>query len=99
MDFAIAHLGELCDRVADGKHVVVVQRPGKAPIAIVSATELSSLAETVHVLGSESTVRALLQAEDQLDRGEGRTMTVADLGQWLAEQGLPLAEGDLCDES
>jgi PHD/YefM family antitoxin component YafN of YafNO toxin-antitoxin module len=97
MEFAANHLSELCDHVADGDRVVILEREGHAPVALVSAAELRSLAETAHVLGDRTNAQRLFDAMEGLERGECIEMTLDQLGAWARERGLT-EERDSCNE-
>jgi antitoxin YefM len=59
---ARASLGKLCDDVVKDQRVVVIRRRGKASVALISDSELSSLMETLHLLGSPKNTERLLRA-------------------------------------
>ncbi|MFY9608328.1 MAG: type II toxin-antitoxin system Phd/YefM family antitoxin [Blastocatellia bacterium] len=64
---AKANLARLCDRVAENGEIVIIKRRG-GDVALVSAEELASLAETAHLLRSPRNGRRLLAA---LNRARG----------------------------
>ena len=52
----------LYDEVVGNQRVVIICRPGKPSVALISADELSVINETLHLLGSAKNVERLLQA-------------------------------------
>ena len=76
---ARANLATLCNEVAESKEVVLINRRNGEDVALISASELSSLLETVHLLRSPKNARRLLTALNRaLDRTE-RPQTVQEL--------------------
>ena len=67
---ARANLAKLCNEVADNREVVIINRRGREDIALIAASELSSLMETAHLLRSPRNAERLLAA---LDRAKART--------------------------
>jgi antitoxin YefM len=59
---ARANLAKLLERVADGQETVIIKRQGAEDVALVSAAELSSLLESIHLLRSPANARRLLAA-------------------------------------
>jgi antitoxin YefM len=59
---ARANLAHLLDEVALNQEVVIVNRRGRDDVAMVSASELSSLLETAHLLRSPKNAQRLLAA-------------------------------------
>jgi antitoxin YefM len=76
---AATRLDELCDRVADGTHAVIIRRRGKKPVVLFSAAELSSLCETVYVLSDPAAARRIFDALESADSGEGVELSIEDL--------------------
>ena len=65
-------LASLLDDVTQNKEVVIINRRGGEPAALISADELASLTEAVHLLRSlEALARAL--------KGGGQVMTIEEL--------------------
>ena len=76
---ARANLAQLCNEVALNKEIVIIKRRNAEDVALISASELSSLVETTHLLRSPKNARRLLTA---LNRAISRTeepSTVDDL--------------------
>jgi antitoxin YefM len=71
------------DRVVNDREVVVVRRRGGKNVAVVAADEFASLLETAHLLRSPANARRLKSALRRAQRGEGKSMTVAELRQSL----------------
>ncbi|HLY29354.1 MAG TPA: type II toxin-antitoxin system Phd/YefM family antitoxin [Aggregatilineales bacterium] len=59
---ACANFAKLCDEVAENQEIVIIQRRGAQDVALISASELSSLLETVHLLQSPANGIRLLSA-------------------------------------
>jgi len=59
---ARANLSTLLDRVTRDGEIVTIKRRGAPDIALISATELSGLLETVHLLRSPANAVRLLTA-------------------------------------
>jgi antitoxin YefM len=78
-------LASLLDNVTQDKEVVIINRRGGEPAALIAADELASLTETVHLLRSPASAERLLAALARALKGEGEIMTVDELA---AEVGL-----------
>jgi antitoxin YefM len=59
---ARASLGKLCDEVVKDRRVVIIRRRSKASVALISAGELSSLMEMLHLIKSPKNAERLLRA-------------------------------------
>ena len=69
---ARANFAKLCDRVAENKEIVWIRRRDAEDVALVSASELTGLLETAHLLRSPKNARRLLTALNRaLARREG----------------------------
>ena len=64
------NLASLLERVTDDREIVVINRRGREDVALVSASELSSLLETAHLLRSPKNANRLLKA---LHRAQAQT--------------------------
>jgi antitoxin YefM len=82
---ARATLAALCDEVASTREPVLIRRRGKADVALVSADELASLAETAHLLRSPANARRLLTA---LLRAQKRELPPSSVEKLRREMGL-----------
>jgi antitoxin YefM len=78
-------LASLLDNVTQDKEVVIINRRGGEPAALISADELVSLTETAHLLRSPANAARLLDALARALKGGGQTMTIEELA---AEVGL-----------
>ena len=67
---ARSNLASLCNQVAENREVVVINRRNAEDVALISASELSSLLETAHLLRSPKNAQRLLTA---LNRAISRT--------------------------
>jgi antitoxin YefM len=76
---ARSQLATYLDRVVDDQEVVIVNRRGKEPAAIISAAELSSLMETAHLMRSPRNAQRLLSALAKARAGKGVRLTVDQL--------------------
>ncbi len=68
---ARANLATLCNEVTTNQEVVIIHRRGAEDVALIAATELSSLLETAHLLRSPKNAKRLLTA---LTRAQQRTV-------------------------
>jgi len=64
------NLASLLERVTDEQEIIVINRRGREDVALVSASELSSLLETAHLLRSPKNANRLLKA---LRRAQAKT--------------------------
>lgn len=76
---ARANLARLMDEVVEDREVVVIQRRGAEPVAMIAASELASLEETAHLLRSPANARRLLEALARAEEGALRPGTVEEL--------------------
>ena len=76
---ARANLAKLCDRVTQDLDVVIIRRRGREDVALVSASELSGLLETAHLLRSPRNRARLLRAMSRARRQTGKPQTVDEL--------------------
>lgn len=76
---ARAKLAELLDQAEDDREEIVITRRGKPSAALVSADELESLREMLHLLRSPLNALRLLEAIEQAERGDGERLTASDL--------------------
>ncbi len=59
---ARANLAKLLDRVTQDQETVIIERRGAEKVAMISASELSSLIETAYLLRSPKNAQRLLSA-------------------------------------
>jgi len=76
---ARANFAKLLERVCREKEEIYITRRGKERAALISASELESWKETVHLLRSPRNAERLLAALARAAKGEGRRMTVEEL--------------------
>jgi len=76
---ARANLARLLDEVTANREVVVIQRRGGEDVALISASELSSLMETAHLLRSPKNAERLLAALGRALQGAPAPQTVEEL--------------------
>lgn len=86
---ARAELAKLWNEVTNNNEVVVISRRGAEPVALVSASELTSLLETAHLLRSPKNAERLLKA---LGRARDRTIAPIGLEDLYREIGLDREE-------
>ncbi len=72
-------LASYLDSVVDNQEVVIVNRRGKEPVAMISAAELSSLVETAHLLRSPKNAQRLLTALQRARANKGTRMSLEQL--------------------
>jgi len=68
------NLASLLKQVTDEQEIVIINRRGREDVALVSASELSSLVETAHLLRSpknaQRLIKALYRAQAQTEKTE-----------------------------
>ncbi len=72
-------LASLLDAVAEDREIVIIRRRKGEPAALIAADELTSLAETAHLLRSPANATRLLDALARALKGEGQRLTVEEL--------------------
>jgi len=72
-------LASLLDNVTQDKQIVIINRRGGEPAALIAADELASLTETVHLLRSPANATRLLEALARSLKGGGQILTVDEL--------------------
>ncbi len=82
---ARANLATLLDKVATNREIVIINRRGSEDVALVAASELSSLLETAHLLRSPENARRLLTAVHRAQSKKLKPKTIEKLRQ---EMGL-----------
>lgn len=76
---ARANLAQLMDRVTQDHEVVVINRRGREDVAMIAASELSSLVETAYLLRSPRNAQRLLEALHRSLASDVRPSTVEEL--------------------
>lgn len=70
------NLATVLDRVVDDQEVVIIRRKGGGrDVALLPASELSSLMETAYLMSSPKNAVRLLAAKRRTDKGKGKTMS------------------------
>jgi len=68
------NLASLLEQVTDEQEIIIINRRGREDVALVSASELSSLVETAHLLRSPKNanrlIKALYRAQAQTEKPE-----------------------------
>lgn len=82
---ARANFARLCSEVTANQEVIIISRRGADDVALISAVELASLAETAHLLRSPKNAERLLRA---LRRAKARTSKPQTVEGLRAEVGL-----------
>ena len=82
---ARANLAKLCDRVTGDQELVIIERRGREPVAMIAASELEGLLETAHLLRSPKNAQRLLAA---LQRAREGTVPPQSLEELRTELGL-----------
>ena len=76
---ARANFAKLCNKVAENREIVIINRRGNEDVALVSADELSSLIETAHLLRSPKNAQRLLAALNRARSRKLKPQTLAKL--------------------
>lgn len=66
-----AHYKETLDAVTDDREEVIITRPGKEDVVIVSRADYESLRETAYLLRSPANARRILDSIGRLESGHG----------------------------
>ena len=82
---ARAQFVKLWDEVVSNQEVVIIKRRGAEDVALISASELSGLLETSHLLRSPRNTRRLLTA---LKRAQSKEQSPGSLASLKKEVGL-----------
>ncbi|MEI6332585.1 MAG: type II toxin-antitoxin system Phd/YefM family antitoxin [Pseudanabaena sp.] len=85
---ALNQFSDICDRVVAEKNFVILERGDRENVAVISAKELSSLLETLHLLKSPKNATRLFEA---LEEADSRTVLPKTLNQLKQEVGLGIA--------
>lgn len=79
------NFASILDQVTSDREIVIINRRGYEDVALVTASELSSLLETAHLLRSPKNAQRLL---DALHRALGNTIKPLPLDKLKQEIGL-----------
>ncbi len=73
------NLASLLARVTDDREIVLINRRGHEDVAMVSASELSGILETAHLLRSPKNAERLLKSLKRAQAGGGEKISIDDL--------------------
>ncbi len=76
---ARANLANLCNKVSENREIVLINRRNAEDVALISASELSSLLETAYLLRSPQNAQRLLTALNRALARTEKTQTLEDL--------------------
>jgi antitoxin YefM len=72
-------LAKFLDQVTHHREVVIIQRRGEEDVAMIAASELTSLMETAYLLRSPANAERLLAALGRAMKDEGEPLTLDTL--------------------
>ena len=81
------NLARYLDEVVDDAEEILVKRKNGRDVVLVDAAEYNSMKETLHVLTPRENAKRLLEAFDELDRGEGIEVTMEELREFVETRG------------
>ncbi|MET3919554.1 type II toxin-antitoxin system prevent-host-death family antitoxin [Arthrobacter sp. UYEF20] len=73
-----AHYKETLDAVTDDREDVVITRPGKEDVVMVSRSDYESLRETAYLLRNPANARRILGSIEELEAGRGVVRDLAE---------------------
>lgn len=73
-----AHYKETLDAVTDDREEVVITRPGKEDVIMVSRSDYESLRETAYLLRNPANARRILGSIEELEAGRGVVRDLAE---------------------
>ena len=76
---ARAQFAKLWDEVTNNREVVIIKRRGAEDVALISASELTGLLETSHLLRSAKNAERLLAAFARAVKKEGMPQSIEEL--------------------
>jgi antitoxin YefM len=76
---ARSNFARYLDEVIDNQQIVIVSRRGKEDVAMISASELSGLVETAHLMRSPKNAQRLLAALQSARANQGTRASVNSL--------------------
>lgn len=80
-----ANMSKLLDQIEDdSKELIVTRTAGRRHMVVITLDEYESWKETEYLLSNPANARALQEARDELDRGEGMEVTIDELRGLLA---------------
>lgn len=75
------NLASILDEAIANRELIIVSRSGKEDVAILAASELSSMMETLHLLKSPANAKKLFAAMERAEKLEGVEMESRSLEQ------------------
>lgn len=78
---ARANLAKLWDEVVDDRSYTILKRRGKEDVALIAASELSSMLETLYLFSNPNNAKRLMESIERAEKGEGISMTIKELEQ------------------
>lgn len=76
---ARAQFARLWDEVTNNQEVVIIKRRGAEDVALISATELTGLLETSHLLRSPKNAERLMAAFEKALKKKGTPQSIEEL--------------------
>lgn len=76
---ARANFVALCNKAVENREVIIINRRNAEDVALVAASELSSLLETAHLLRSPKNARRLLTALNRATAKGGKAQSIDKL--------------------
>ncbi len=76
---ARAQFARLWDEVTNNQEVVIIKRRGAEDVALISASELTGLLETSHLLRSPKNAERLLEAFERAVKKKGTLQSIEEL--------------------
>jgi antitoxin YefM len=76
---ARANLARLLDQVTQDRDVVIIERRGAEPVALIAAAELAGLLESAHLLRTPKNAERLVSALQRAQHRQGMSMQLKDL--------------------
>jgi antitoxin YefM len=73
------NLASILDQVTDDCEIVTIKRRGHKDMALISASELSSMMETEYLLRSPKNAKRLMSTVKETEEGRGEVVTVDEL--------------------
>lgn len=71
-------LASVWDQVEDNREVAKVERRGHENMVMILEEEYNSLKETLYLLSNPANAERLLQAKEELERGDSVTIDITD---------------------
>ena len=74
-----ANLKGFFDRVVEDCEPLIVQRPNKESVVVISMEEYNAIKETEYIMRSPKMVDIIKQGEKEIAEGQGKVINVDDL--------------------